>query len=133
MKQSLQTDKSEAKVEGKWDPMKETSVIDKDTEKWVEEQNKFFKNEKEKQKEGIPVKFEPRGPVKILQRQRYASTTIPSQTPRRPRDSRYSQRQHNYWAIEYGGASTNVGCVLAYIPSQVGGPLYRLPYYERSV
>ena len=69
----------------------------KDTEKWVEEQNEFFKKEKEKQKEGVPVKFEPRGPVKILQRQKYASTTIPNQIPRRPRDSRYSQRQPNYW------------------------------------
>ena len=68
VKQSLQTNKSEAKVEEKWDPMKEDSVIDKDTEKWVEEQNEFFKKAKEKQKEGVPVKFEPRGPVKILQR-----------------------------------------------------------------
>ena len=48
--------------------------------------------------------FELRVPVKILQRQRYASTTIPSQTPGRPRDSRYSQRQHNYWAMKYEGA-----------------------------
>ena len=38
VKQNHQTDKSEAKIEEKWDPMKEGSVI----EKWVEEQNKFF-------------------------------------------------------------------------------------------
>ena len=92
MKQSLQTDGSEAKVEEKWDPRKKDSVIKKDTEKWMEEQNEFFKKEKEKQKEVVPVKFEPRGPVKILQRKKYASTTIPSQIPRRPRDNRYSQR-----------------------------------------
>ena len=72
--------------------MKEDSAIDKDTEKWVEEQNKFFKKEKarkekEKQKEEITAKFEPKGPVKILQRQRYTSTIIPGQTPRRPKDS----------------------------------------------
>ena len=67
------------------------SVIKKDTEKWVEEQNEFFKKENEKQKEGLPVKFEPRGPIKILQRKKYTSTTIPNQVPRRPRDSRYSQ------------------------------------------
>ena len=48
VKQSLQIDKSAAKVEEKWDPMKEDSVIDKDTEKWVEEQNKFFRKEKVK-------------------------------------------------------------------------------------
>ena len=61
----------------------------------------FFKKEKEKQKERVPVKFEPRGPVKILQRQKYASTIIPSQILRRPRDSRYSQRQAKYWVTEY--------------------------------
>ena len=65
---------------------------------------KFFKKEKEEQKEEAPIKFELRGPVKLLQRSRYASTTIPSQTPRRPRDSRYSQRQPNYWITEYKGA-----------------------------
>ena len=108
-RQSLQADKSEAKIEEKWDPVKEDSAIDKDTEKWVEEQNEFFEKEKErkekqKQKEEVPAKFEPKGPVKILQRQRYASTIIPGQTPRRPRDSRYSQSQHDYWATGYEGA-----------------------------
>ena len=52
MKQSLQTDKSEAKVEEKWELGKKDSVIKKDTEKWVEEQNEYFRKEKEKQKEG---------------------------------------------------------------------------------
>ena len=85
MKQSLQADKSKAKIEGKWEPGKKDSVIKKDTKKWVEEQNEFFKKEKEKQKEGVPVKFEPWGPVKILQIQKYASTTIPYQIPRRPK------------------------------------------------
>ena len=96
VKQNLQTDKSEVKVEEKWEPGKKYSVIKKDTEKWVEEQNEHFKKEKEKQKEGVPVKFELRGPIKILQRQKNASTTIPNQIPRRPRDSIYSQRQPNY-------------------------------------
>ena len=31
----------------------------------MEEQDEFFKKKKEKQKEGGPVKFEPRGPVKF--------------------------------------------------------------------
>ena len=88
--------------------MKEDSTIDKDTEKWVEEQNKVFKEkerkEKEMQKEGVPAKFEPKGPVNILQRQRYTSNIIPGQTHRRPRDSRYSQSQYNYWITECEGA-----------------------------
>ena len=78
-------------------PQKGRQCHKKDTERWVEEQNEFFKKEKEKQKEGVPVKFEPRGPTKILQRKKYASTTIPNQVPRRPRDSRYSQGQPSYW------------------------------------
>ena len=102
-KQSLQVDKSEAKVEEKWDLWKEDSAIDKDTEKWVEEQNKFFKKEKErkekeKQKEGVPARFEPKAPVRILQRQRYISTIIPDQIPI------FSQSQHNHWATGYEGA-----------------------------
>ena len=38
-----QTDKSEAKVEEKWDPMRRDNDVDKDTQRWVEEQNAFFK------------------------------------------------------------------------------------------
>ena len=67
MKQNLQRDKSEAMVEEKWELEKKDRFIKKDTEKWVEEQNEYFRKEKEKQKEGVPVKFEPRRPVKILQ------------------------------------------------------------------
>ena len=106
-KQSLQVDKSEAKVEEKWDPVKEDSVIDKDTEKWVEGQNKFFKKEKKRKRKaerGGPAKFEPRTPVRILQRQRYTSIIIPGQIPRGPRDSRYSQSHHNHWPTGYEGA-----------------------------
>ena len=51
------------------------------------------------------MKFEPREPIKILQRQTYASTTILNQVPRRPKDSRYSQRQPSYWETEYEGVS----------------------------
>ena len=71
-KQSLQVDKSEAKAEEKWDPVKEDSAIDKDTEKFFKEEKE--RKEKEKQKEGVPAMFEPKGPVRILQRHRYTST-----------------------------------------------------------
>ena len=50
------------------------------------------------------MKFEPRGPIKILQRKMYSSTTIPNQVPRRPRDSRYGQGQPSYCLTEYEGA-----------------------------
>ena len=75
MKQSLQIDKSEAKVREKWDPRKKDSVIKKDTENGWKNKMNSLKKEKEKQKERVPVKFEPRRPVKLLQRQEYASAT----------------------------------------------------------
>ena len=46
VKQSLQTDKSEAKVEEEWELGKKDSVIKKDTGKWVEEQNEYFRKKK---------------------------------------------------------------------------------------
>ena len=122
VKQNLQTDKSKAKVAEKWELVKKDSVIKKDTEKWVEEQNEYFKKEKEKQKEEVPVKFEPRGPVKILQRQKYASTTIPNQIPRRPRDGRYSQRPPNYWVTEYEGARYEKELGAGYNPKEKKWP-----------
>ena len=132
MKQSLQTDNSEAKVEEKWDPMKVDSVIKKDTGKWVEEQNEFFKKEKEKQKEGVHVKFEPRGPVKILQIQKYATTTIPSQIPRRPRDSRYSQIQPNYWVTGYKGARYEKKFWVGYNPKEKKWLWKEIWYWKRK-
>ena len=49
------------------------TVINNDTKQWVNEQNKYWKEEekrkdREKQKESVPRKFEPKAPVKILQR-----------------------------------------------------------------
>ena len=43
IKPNLQIDKSEAKVEEKWDPLRRDNDVDKDTERLVEEQNAFFK------------------------------------------------------------------------------------------
>ena len=122
MKQSLQTDKSEAKVEEKWALGKKDSVMKKDTEKWVEEQNEFFKKKKEKQKEGVPVKFEPRGPIKILHRKKYTSTTILNQAPRRPRNSRYSKGQPSYWVTKYEGARYEMESGAGYNPREKKWP-----------
>ena len=69
-----QVDKSETKAEEKWNPMERNNDVDKDTEKWVEEQNAFFERKWEKQKGEVPARLDPKGPVKILQRRCYAST-----------------------------------------------------------
>ena len=62
----------------------------------MDEQNKFWeeerkRKEREKQKESIPRKFEPKTPVKVLQRGKQSMTAIPSQTPKRPRDDRFAK------------------------------------------
>ena len=77
--------------------------MDKDTERWVEEQNTFFKRKKEKQKGEIPAGFDPKGPVRILQRRCYASTLMPGQAPQRLKDGRYTQSQPNYWLAGFEG------------------------------
>ena len=59
----------------------------------MDEQNKFWKEEekrkdREKQKESIPRKFEPKTPVKILQRGKQSITAVPNQAHNRPKDDR---------------------------------------------
>ena len=68
-----QIEKSETKVKEKGNSMDKNNNVDKDTEKWVEEQNTFFKRKREKQGSGVPPRFDPKGPVTILQRRHYAS------------------------------------------------------------
>ena len=55
----------ELNLEGHDDP------VDKKTARWIEEQNKFMGEQKER---GVPI-FKPNGPVKVLQRQRVTRHT----------------------------------------------------------
>ena len=66
IKSNPQVDKSETKVREKWNPMERNNDVDKDTEKWVEEQNAFFEKKREEQRDEVPAKFDPKGPVTIL-------------------------------------------------------------------
>ena len=49
----------------------------------------------------MPRKFEPKTPVKVLQRGKQPMTAIPSQAPKRPRDDRYAQGQYYPWSNGY--------------------------------
>ena len=42
--------------------------VDKNTEQWVNDQNKFWEKKRESLEETIPKVFEPQGPIRILQR-----------------------------------------------------------------
>ena len=62
----------------------------------MDEQNKFWEEEekrkdREKQKESIPRKFEPKTPMKVLQRGKH----------KRPKDDRYAQSQNYFWNKGY--------------------------------
>ena len=80
--------------------------IDNDTKQWVDEQNKFWKEEEKrkdrgKQKKSIPRKFEPKSPVKILQRGKQSITVLPHEAHKRPKDDRYAQGQNYSWNKGY--------------------------------
>ena len=103
IKSNSQIGKSETKAKEKWNSIERSHDIDKDTEKWVEEQNAFFEKKREKQSNGVPVRFDPKGPVTILQRRCYASASMSGQAPQRLKDSKYTQSQPNNWIAEYEG------------------------------
>ena len=83
--------------------MERNNNVDKDTEKWVEEQNGFFEKKREKQSDEVPARFDPKGPVTILERRHYASAPVSGQVPQRLKDSKYTQSQPNNWMMGYEG------------------------------
>ena len=83
--------------------MERNNNVDKDTEKWVEEQNAFFEKKREKQSDEVPARFDPKGSVTILQKRCYAFASMPGQVPQRLKDSKYTQRQPNNWMVGYDG------------------------------
>ena len=103
IKSNPQVDESETKVKEKWNPMERNNNVDKDTEKWVEEQNAFFEKKRGKQRDEVPARFNPKGPVTILQRRHYASASMSGQVPQRLKYSKYIQSQPNNWMAGYEG------------------------------
>ena len=81
--------------------MERNNNVDKDTEKWVEEQSAFFEKKREKQSDEVPARFDPKGPITILQRRHYASAPVSGQVPQRLKDSKYTQSQPNNWTVGY--------------------------------
>ena len=103
IKSNSQVDKSETKVKEKWNSIERSHDVDKDTEKWVEEQNTFFEKKREEQSDEVPARFGPKGPVTILQRRCYASVSMSGQEPQRLKDSKYTQSQPNNRMVGYEG------------------------------
>ena len=79
-------DKKDGKNDERWDFESPGNLVDKKTARWIEEQNEFLGEQKEKgfgkdRKERDPSVFEPSGPIKILQKQRADLHTGHEQIP----------------------------------------------------
>ena len=82
--------------------------MDKNTEQWVNDQNKFWEKKRENLEETIPKVFEPQGPVKILQRGKQPQSEVTKQTPIQTRVNR------DFWNSGYGGPNYRNGYQMGY-------------------
>ena len=87
---------------------KEGNGVDKNTEQWVKNQNKFWEKKRENLEETIPKVFEPQGPVKILQKGKQPQSEVTKQTPIKTRVNR------DFWNSGYGGPNYRHGYQMGY-------------------
>ena len=90
---------------------KEGNGVDKNTEQWVNDQNKFWEKKRESLEEIIPKVFEPQGPVRILQRGKQPQSEVAKQTLIKTGVNR------NFWNSGYGGSNYRNGYQMGY-PSE---------------
>ena len=90
---------------------KEGNGVDKNTEQWVNDQNKFWEKKRETLEETIPKVFEPQGPIKILQRGKQPQSEVTKQTPIRIGANR------DFWNNGYSGPNHRNGYQMGY-PSE---------------
>ena len=82
--------------------------MDKNTEQWVKDQNKFWEKKRENLEETIPKMFEPQGPVKILQKGKQPQSEVTKQIPIKTRVNR------DFWNSGYGGPNYRNGYQMGY-------------------
>ena len=90
---------------------KEGNGVDKNTEQWVNDQNKFWGKKRESLGETIPKAFEPQGPVRILQRGKQPQLEVGKQTPNKTGVNK------DFWSGSYGGPNYRNGYQMGY-PSE---------------
>ena len=90
---------------------KEGNEVDKNTEQWVNDQNKFWEKKRESLEEAIPKVFEPQAPVRILQRDKQPQSEVAKQTPIKTGVSR------DFWNSTYGAPNYRNGYQMGY-PSE---------------
>ena len=71
---------------------KEGNEVDRNTEQWVNDQNKFWEKKRGSPEETIPKVFEPQGPVKIIQRGKQLQSEVAKQIPIRTGVKRFLEQ-----------------------------------------
>ena len=82
--------------------------VDKNTEQWVNDQNRFWEKKRESLEETIPKVFEPQGPIRILQRGKQPQTEVAKQTPTKTGVNR------DFWNSGYSGSNYRNGYQMGY-------------------
>ena len=98
-KQVPEIDKKNGKNDERWDFESPGNLADKKTARWIEEQNEFLGEQREKEfgkdrKERDPSVFEPSGPIKVLQKQRANLHTGYEQIPQHLMGAKKGQAPH---------------------------------------
>ena len=82
--------------------------VDRSTEQWVSDQNKFWERKKENLEETIPKVFEPQNPIKILQRGKQPGSEVAKQTPKETKINR------DFWDDNCGRPNYTNGYQIGY-------------------
>ena len=85
--------------------------MDRNTEQWVNDQNKFWEKKRGSLVETMPKVFEPQAPVKILQRGKQPQSEVAKQTSIKTGVNR------DFWNSSYGGPNYKSGYQMGY-PSE---------------
>ena len=85
--------------------------MDRNTEQWVNDQNKFWEKKRGSLEETMPKVFEPQAPVRILQRGKQPQSEVAKQTPIKTGVNR------DFWNSSYGGPNYRSRCQMGY-PSE---------------
>ena len=82
--------------------------VDKNTEQWVNDQNRFWEKKRESLEETIPKVFEPQGPIRVLQRGKQPQSEVAKQTPTKRGVNR------DFWNSGYSGPNYRNGYQMGY-------------------
>ena len=82
--------------------------MDKNTEQWVNDHNKFWKKKREALEQTIPKVFEPQGPITVLQRGKQPQSEVAKQAPTKIGVNR------DFWNSGYSGPNYRNGYQMGY-------------------